>query len=351
MAASAPPPSLPALPCAPDRADEFIGAPPPEVVRALAAHPGPAVVLGAGGKLGLHTTYMMREAFRALGRRDPVWAVSRFRTLRSREDFERRGLETISCDLEDPAALAALPEAATVVFLAGIKFGTSGAPDLLRRLNVEMPRKVAERFRRSRIVAFSTGAVYPFMPVGGPGANESTPRGPVGDYAASCVEREKAFEEAARQHGTKVALIRLNYSVEFRYGVLVDIAQWVRRQEPIDLAMGRLNLIWQTDAIAHSLQALDLADSPAAPVNVTGTPSYSVRDLAARFGRIFGVEPRLVGREAETAALSDASYAIRRFGPPRVSIDEMIAWTAAWLRDVGTSWGKPTGFENRNGAY
>lgn len=348
---STPSSSGPRLPCPPDRADEFVGTPTPEAVEALRPYPGPVLVLGAGGKIGLHFTYMLTQAVRRLGRTDPVIAVSRFQTLRSAEDFARLELRTLACDLEDPAALAALPDAPTVFFLAGVKFGTSGAPDLLRRLNVEMPARVAGRFRGSRIVAFSTGAVYPFMPVAGRGPTEATPRAPVGQYAASCVEREKAFEAASERNGTRVVLIRLNYAVEFRYGVLVDIGQRVLRGEPVPLEMGHMNLIWQNDAIVHSIQALRLAASPAVPLNVTGERHYAVRDIAERFGRIFGVEPRFTGQEAPTAAISDASKAIGMFGAPKVSLDQMIGWTAAWLTQVGATWGKPTGFEVRNGAY
>ncbi|MGH7996938.1 MAG: NAD-dependent epimerase/dehydratase family protein [Opitutaceae bacterium] len=339
------------LPCRPERADEFIAAPSPAAIRTLRSHTGPILVLGAGGKLGLHVAYMLSRAARAQGLADPVLAVSRFRTLRTREEFERLGLATLGCDLEDDAALRALPDAATVFFLAGVKFGTASNPDLLRRMNVEMPRRVAERFRRSRIVVFSSGAVYPFAPVGSQGATEATQREPVGEYAASCAQREKAFEEASRRHGTKAVLIRLNYAVEFRYGVLVDIAQRVMRGEPIDVTMGRLNLIWQGDAISHAIQALELAAAPAVPLNVTGPRSYAVRELAERFGGLFGAAPRLNGREADTAVLSDASKAIGLFGEPKVSLEQMIAWTAAWLREVGQTWRKPTGFEVRDGAY
>ena len=339
------------MPCATEDVEEFISRPTPEVAAALAQADGPVMVLGAGGKLGLHLTLMAHQALRSLKRSNPVIAVSRYNTLRARADFERLGLTTLSCDLEDPDQLLRLPDAGTVFFLAGVKFGTAMAPDLLRRLNVEMPRRVAERYRSSRIVAFSSGAVYPFVLPASGGASESTPPAPVGDYAASCLAREQSFTEISLRHRTPVALIRLNYAVEFRYGVLVDIAQKVLNGEPLDVSMGYVNVICQGDAVADSVQALSLTATPPAPINVTGPGVLSVRELAERFGREFGRPPKIVGKEAETALLSDASYCHRLFGKPRVSLDQMISWTAAWLVRSGQTWGKPTGFERRNGEY
>lgn len=331
--------------------DDFLSAPQPGVAEALARVRGPILVLGAGGKMGLHLSVMVRRALADLGRDDRVVAVSRFRTLRDRDDFARRGVETIACDLTDEAALAALPEAPTVFFMAGVKFGTAGAPELLRQINVEMPRRVAERYRGAHIVAFSTGCVYPFVEPASGGASEDTPPNPPGEYAASCLAREEAFAEGARRWGTPSALIRLNYSVEFRYGLLVDIAQKVLRDEPVDVTMGYVNVIWQSDAVAHAIRALDLVGSPAVPVNVTGPEILSVRDLAARFGALFSHEVRITGTEAETAWLNDASRTHRRFGPPAVSLDQMTRWIAAWLQQDGSTWGKPTGFERRDGRF
>src|SRR5581483_3707823 len=221
------------LPCAPELADRFLSAPTPQVVAAVAAAPGPFLVLGAAGKLGLDLALMPRRALDQLGRADVVVAVARFRSLRAAAEFEAQGLVPHACDLADAAAVAALPEAPTVFYLAGVKFGTAGDPNLLQRLNVEVPRLVAERFRRSRIVAFSSGNVYPFVRPDSGGASEATPPQPVGDYAASCVAREQVFAEAAERHGTPVVLIRLNYAVEFRYGLLVDLAQQVRQGLPV----------------------------------------------------------------------------------------------------------------------
>jgi nucleoside-diphosphate-sugar epimerase len=309
------------------------------------------LVLGAGGKLGLHVSLMLRRALQTQGRTDPVVAVSRFGTLRDRAAFESCGIATHACDLSDPAQVAKLPDAPSVFFLAGVKFGTASAPDLLQKLNVDMPRLVAQRFRRSRIIAFSSGCVYPFVTPESGGATEATPAAPVGAYAASCLARENAFADVSREHGTPVALIRLNYSVEFRYGLLVDIAEKVLRGEAVDVTMGYVNVIWQRDAVDFSIRSLDLAASPAAPVNITGPNVLSVRMLAQRFGALFGRPVSITGQEAETAWLNNPSLALARFGPPPTSLNEMLAWTAAWLQCGGHTWGKPTGFERRDGEF
>ncbi|HEX2099078.1 MAG TPA: NAD(P)-dependent oxidoreductase [Candidatus Synoicihabitans sp.] len=332
--------------------DEFLSRPSDAVVGSLAAVKGRVLVLGAGGKMGLHVSAMAHRALRAAGTGARVVAVSRFSTLRDREAFTALGVETLACDLTDPAALAALPEADVVFFLAGVKFGTSAAPDLLQRTNVDLPRSVAARYRDARIVAFSTGCVYPFMPPASGGATESTPiETAPASYAASCIAREQAFVEGARAHGTPVALIRLNYAVEFRYGVLVDLATKVLRGEPIDVTMGYVNVIWQSDAIEHALRAWTLARTPAEPVNVAGADILSVRSLAERFGRLFDRPVRFEGLEAPTAWLNDASRLHRVFGAPRTSIPSMQRWIAAWLRQGGETWGKPTGFERRDGNF
>lgn len=340
------------LPCAPDKIDDFLSEPSPAVQETLSRHPGPMLVLGAGGKIGLHLCAMIRRAFDAAGRKDPVIAVSRFSTLRDRDEFENRGITTLACDLADEAALAKMPDAPTVFFLAGVKFGTSAASDLLRKMNVEMPRLVAARYAAARIVAFSTGCVYPFVRPETGGASERTPVDAAPSaYAASCIERERAFAEVSASRGTPVALIRLNYAVEFRYGLLLDIAQKVLEGRPVDVEMGHVNVIWQRDAVDHSIRALDIAASPAVPVNVTGREILSVRTLAQRFGELLGRPAIVTGTEAETAWLNDARWSHERFGAPRTTLDEMMNWTAAWLQGSGQTWGKPTGFERRDGRF
>lgn len=301
--------------------------------------------------MGLHLSLMLRQSLDRLGRADRVIAISRFRALRARTTFEQRGVESIACNLGDETELQGLPDAPTVFFLAGAKFGTSANPSLLNLTNVVIPAMVARRYRSSRIVAFSTGCVYPFVAPASGGATESMPPAPVGDYAMSCLARERAFTEASILNRNPIALIRLNYSVEFRYGLLVDIADSVLNGRPVDVTMGHVNVIWQTDAVAHAIQALEIAGVPAVPVNVTGVEVLSVRDLAYRFGTVLGRPATIVGVEAPTAWLNNASASHRRFGPPSHPLDRMIVWIAAWLTNNGETWGKPTGFERRDGQF
>lgn len=340
--------SLPELPCAAESIDTFLSQPTDAVIRCVAQHRGPFLALGAGGKMGLHLCAMLRAALRSQERSDPVMAVSRFTSLRDREDFHAFGIETIAGDLHDEAFLQALPDAPSIFFLAGVKFGTASSPELLRRMNVEMPRKVARRFAASRIVAFSTGCIYPFVAPASGGATEATPLAPVGDYAASCAGREHAFLETT---GCHASLVRLNYSVEFRYGLLLDIALKVAQDEPVDIGMGYCNVIWQSDAIAHAIQCLDLTTSPARPINITGPDVLSVRALAETFGLLLERPVRFHGEPAATAWLNDASLSHRLFGRPTVSTEQMINWVASWVRCGHATWGKPTGFENRDGKF
>lgn len=339
------------LPCPPDGIDDFISRPTPGALAAVARTRGPFLVLGAGGKIGLHLSGMLRQALDQQGRKDRVIAVSRFSTLRDRAAFEDRGIETDPCDLNDPASLARLPDAPIVFFLAGVKFGTAAAPGLLHATNVAMPQRVAEKFQRSRLVAFSSGCVYPFVTPASGGAAEATPLMAVGEYAASCIAREEAFAQAAAERGNPVALIRLNYSVEFRYGLLVDIAQMVLQGRPVDVTTGFVNVIWQTDAVAHSIQALEVAGTPAVPINVTGSEVLSVRDIAHRFARALNRPVQITGEEAGTAWLNNASLSHHLFGSPSVSVNQMIEWISAWLLRGGDTWGKPTGFERRDGRF
>jgi nucleoside-diphosphate-sugar epimerase len=339
------------LPCPPAEIDDFISQPTPRAIEVIGRTKGPFMVLGAGGKIGLHLSIMLRRALEQVGRNDPVFAVSRFSTLRDQAAFEQRGIQTVPCDLSDDASLKTLPDAPTVFFLAGVKFGTATAPGLLHAINVEMPHRVAEKFDRSRIIAFSSGCVYPFVTPASGGAREDTPPSPVGDYAASCLAREHAFAEVAGKRGTPVALIRLNYSVEFRYGLLVDIAQKVLAGKPVDVTTGHVNVIWQTDAVAHTIQSLDIAASPAVAINVTGPETLSVRDLAHRFGAALARPVQISGVEADTAWLNNASHSHRLFGPPLTRVDQMIQWISAWLLQEGETWGKPTGFEKRDGRF
>jgi nucleoside-diphosphate-sugar epimerase len=294
---------------------------------------------------------LARMARRAMNPAQRVIAVSRFTEPDLRDLLESQGVRTEKADLLDPAALARLPDAPNLVFLAGQKFGTEVAPHTTWAMNAVVPSLVATRYAGARTVVFSTGNVYPLTPVTSSGPDEDHPLGPIGEYAMSCLARERIFEHAAATAGTAVAIVRLNYAVDLRYGVLVDTARRVLAGEPISLQMGYFNAIWQGDANARALQCLQLAASPAKVLNVTGAEKVSVRWLAERFGARFGRVPVLVGEEAPDALLSDAARSSRIFGRPTVDLETMIEWTASWLQDGGRTLDKPTHFEERRGRF
>lgn len=329
----------------------MLSAPDDATVEALASYAGEFAVLGAGGKMGLHVALMIRRALDAMGRSDRVTAVSRFGSPDACRPFAAAGIETVSADLSEPDVYSGMPQADNVIFLAGVKFGTSSHPDLLQRMNVVLPQLVAEHFRRSRIVALSTGCVYSFVSPESGGATEESPTDPPGDYARSCLGREQAFIEASRRHGTPCALVRLNYSVEFRYGVLVDIARRVHAGLPVDVRTGYVNVIWQTDAVRQILRCLPLAASPPMVLNVTGSETLSVRELAQRFGKAFGRPALVEGTEAATAWLSNNRRAVELFGPPSTDVETMVRLTAEWIEAGGAMLDKPTHFETRDGNY
>ena len=331
--------------------DRRLAEPTPAVLEALRPFGGDLVVLGAGGKMGPTLARMARRTFDLLGRRDRVIAVSRFSSPEAEGALRVAHIETVRCDLADQKAVAALPLAPLVVFMAGQKFGTTGAPDTTWMMNTVVPAYVAERYAGARIVAFSTGNVYPLTPVAAGGASEACPPAPVGEYAASCLGRERVLEYASRRDGTPMAIVRLNYAVELRYGVLVDIVRAVLRNEPVDARMGYVNLIWQGDANARALQCFAHAASPPFVINVTGGDTLSVRDLAEHAGRLLGRVPRIEGEEAPDALLSDARRSIELFGPPAVSVGQMMAWVTDWLQRGGRVLDKPTHFQERRGSF
>lgn len=340
------------LPCSANQIDDFLSRPSASMVEAAGAMAAPVGVLGAGGKMGLHVAVMARRALDAAGRPEvPVHAVSRFSTSGATKEFVRRGIPATSADLLNADELAALPDFGTVFYLAGMKFGSSDKPELLRRFNEEMPSLVAERFKSSVIVALSTGCVYPFVTLASGGSTEEDAPRPSGDYAVSCFGRERVFAAASEANDTPVVLIRLNYSVEFRYGVLVDLAQRVLAGEPIDVTTGYVNVIWQRDAVEHVLRSAELAQSPVVPLNVAGLPVVSVRELGERLGRRFGKSVNFIGREEATAWLNNPAKSHALFRSPEVSLDQMIDWVAAWLLAGGETHGKPTKFENRDGKF
>lgn len=301
--------------------------------------------------MGPTVCLMLANALREIGSPARVMAASRFSNPEAAQALETAGVKTVACDLMDRSSVAALPDAPHVIFMAGQKFGTSSAPELTWVMNTLVPANICERYPDSRIICYSTGCVYPLTPVQNGGSVETDETFPPGDYANSCVGRERVMQHFARKNGTPIVLFRLNYAIEFRYGVLLDIARSVHDGEPIDVTTGHVNLIWQGDAAARSIQCLDLAGSPAVPLNVTGPETVSVRMLAHRFGQIFQKEPQLTGREADTAWLANAGASCGHFGYPTVSLEEMIRWVAAWVRQGGKTLGKPTHFEVRTGKF
>ena len=331
-----------------DELEDFLSQPTPELVADLAEVRGDILVLGVAGKMGPTLARMAKRA--APGKR--VVGVARFSDPVVRAALEKEGVETLACDLLDRKAVEVLPKLANVVFMAAMKFGATGNPALTWAMNVHVPAIVAEAFAASRIVAFSTGCVYPFVAVDGGGATEDVaPIPPPGDYANSCVGRERMFEHFSARLGTPGRIVRLNYAIDMRYGVLHDIAAKVRDGAPIDLNMGHVNVIWQGDANAVALRCLAHVTSPTTPLNVTGPGTLRVRWLAEELGRRLGRAPKLTGSEGSTGWLNNASRMMREFGAPPVPIDRMLDWTADWLARGMVSHDKPTRYEVRDGRY
>jgi len=328
--------------------EEFMTRPTPELESDLARASGDILILGVGGKMGPTLARMAKRA--APGRR--VIGVARFSDKALRPKLEAHGVECIACDLLERDALERLPRAQNVVFMAGHKFGAAGHAAFTWAMNVGVPTMVADAFRDSRIVAFSTACVYPYAEVTGRGAGENTPTlPPPGDYATSCVGREKAFEYGSLKHGTPGRLVRLEYAIDMRYGVLHDVGTKVFAGQPVDVTMGHVNVIWQGEANEQALRLLAHCTAPTSPINVSGPEVVSVRSLAAEFGKRFGKQPLVRGAESPTAWLVDTRAAQKLFGAPRVPLAQMIDWQADWIRRGGESLGKPTHFETRDGKY
>lgn len=332
--------------------EQRLSTPTTGAIDAVAQLAGHFMVLGVGGKMGTTTAVMLRRALDAAGHRDPVvTGVSRFSRPEARVELEAHGVRTLPCDLADPAQVASLPQAENILYLAGQKFGTDSAPELTWIQNTYVPALVARHFRDARIVVFSTGCVYPFVPTDGPGASEDMPLAFIGEYASTCVGRERIFSHYAREFGTPQLMFRLNYSVEYRYGVLVDIAQKVFSGEPVDVTTGWLNCIWQSDACARAIQCLLHTTSPARALNITGAEKLRVKSLAEEFGSRFGRPARFVGEEARTAWLSDATESFRLLGPVQMPLTLMLDHITEYVRAGGHLLGKPTHFESRSGQF
>jgi nucleoside-diphosphate-sugar epimerase len=328
--------------------DDLLSTPRAETIAALDACPGDIVVLGAGGKMG---PTLARMAARAATGARRVIAVSRWSSASSERALNDAGVETVRCDLLDRAAVAALPDAPNIVFMAGQKFGTASAPSMTWAMNTLVPANCAERYHDSRIVAFSTGNVYPLTPVTSGGSREDDALGPIGEYAASCVGRERLFEAFAERYGTRVSIIRLNYAIDLRYGVLVDIALRVKRGEAVPVDMGYVNVIWQGDANRVALESLTRAASPPFVVNVTGAERLSVRTVAEWFAKRFNTSVQFSGAERPDALLSDTSRMQSLFSKSEIGTEQLLGMVGDWVDAGGALLDKPTKFEARVGQF
>ena len=321
---------------------------PSEAARQMLADvQGNILVLGAGGKMGPTLTMMLRKA----APEKHIYAVSRFTENTVQAKLERAGITTVAADLLDEAQYWRLPNVENVFFLAGMKFGASGDLPLTWAQNTHIPALVARHYKNSRIVALSTGNVYPFVDIRSGGATEDTPPEPVGEYAQSCLGRERMFQYFSATNDTPVTIIRLNYSNEPRYGIIVDLTLKIMNDEPIDLTMGAVNLIWQRDAIEYIVRSITLALSPAAILNVAGPETIAVRSLAGRIGNLLGKEPKFISQESSSALLSDASRCISLFGRPQITLDQMLAAIVEWVKSGKETLEKPTKYDVRNGKF
>ncbi|MCI0461600.1 MAG: NAD-dependent epimerase/dehydratase family protein [Gemmataceae bacterium] len=331
--------------------EELLSEPTAGAIDTLARLPGDLVILGVGGKMGPTLARMARRASDSAGVRRKVVGVARFSDPTLEQRLQANGIETVRCDLLDPAQVGRLPDAPNVIAMLGMKFGATGQEALTWAMNAHLPAVVCTRYRQSRVVAFSTGNVYGLTPVLLGGSCETDALNPVGEYAMSCVGRERLYEHFSRAWGIPAAILRLNYACEMRYGVLADIARKVWAGEPVDLAMGHLNAIWQADANSMALCALDHVSSPPLTLNLAGPELLSVRRLAEEFGRLLDRPLSLHGAEAPDALLSNSQLAHRLFGYPRVGVGQMVRWVADWVRRGGPSLDKPTHFEARDGRF
>lgn len=334
-----------------EQLEDCLSEPTPQVIEVLSRLDGDLLVLGASGKMGPTLARMARRAFDAAGHKRRVIAVSRFSNAGSRAAFEAHGVETIACDLLDARELARLPECPQIMFMAGMKFGSTGQQALTWATNCYLPALVCERFRKSRIAAFSTGNVYGLVPVDSGGSRETDAPQPVGEYAMSCLGRERMFEYFSSAYQIPTVLLRLNYSCELRYGVIVDLAEKIWHGEPIDLAMGHVNVIWQTDANAMALAAFAQASVPAGIVNLSGSEMLEVRQVCEKIGKRLDRPVRFTGQPARDALLSNSQLNQRLFGSSRRTADEVIGAVAHWVRRGGERLGKPTKFQSRDGAF
>lgn len=334
-----------------EQLEEMLSEPSAEVIEMMGRLEGDVILLGVGGKIGPSLARMARRATDLAGVKRRIIGVSRFSASREEARLNAHGVETMRCDLLDDAAVRDLPAAPNVIFMAGMKFGSTGNEAATWAMNSFLPGVVCRNFRSSRVVAFSTGAVYGLAPIALAGSREMDIANPVGEYAMSCLGRERILEHFSRTEGIPMAVIRLFYACELRYGVLVDLARKIMAGAEIDLEMGYFNIIWQADSNAATLRALEHTAVPPLVLNVTGPELLRVRDVAVALGTRLGREPIFRGQEQETSCIGNAEQADRLLGRPRITASQLLDWVAQWVKDGGEIIDKPTHFESRDGRY
>jgi len=331
--------------------EEALSRPTAADIEAVKGLDGELLLLGVSGKMGPTMARLAIRAAEEAGIELKVRGAARFSDPAARGLLDAMGVETIQCDLLDPASVNALPDSRNVLYMVGQKFGTSGNQPLTWAINAAAPAYAAERFKTSRMVAFSSGNVYPLTPVESGGPVETDPLGPVGEYAWSALGRERVLTYQSGRYGFPLTILRLNYAIDLRYGVLRDIAEQVHSGRPVDVSMGYANVIWQRDANSVALRSFAHAANPPFVLNLTGAATFSVREAAGKFAELFGVEAKISGTEAPTALLNNAALCAEMFSPETVTLDWMIEQTAAWVQAGGAGLGKPTHFQQRDGAF
>lgn len=312
---------------------------------------GDIMILGVGGKMGPSLARLAKNAMNQGGLSKRVIGVSRFSNEQARQELEEAGIETISCNLLEDDELQALPHADNILYMAGNKFGTTGREHFSWAMNSYLPGRVSEKYKDSQIVVFSSGNIYPFMPINSGGADESVTPEPLGEYAQSCLGRERVFEYHSRKNNTPMSIFRLNYAVDLRYGVLLEVAKSVAEEKPINLATGHANVIWQGDANAMALRCLTQCSTPPSIINVTGPETVSIRWLAEQFASRLGKSAQFEEKESDSALLNNAAKSFQLFGYPQVSLQQMIDWVAEWVGAGGETLNKPTHFQERKGKF
>ncbi|WP_372237351.1 NAD-dependent epimerase/dehydratase family protein [Paenibacillus sp. FSL H7-0331] len=334
-----------------EQLEQKLAEPSDALVHDLAQVDGDIMLLGIGGKMGPSLARLAMNALRRAGVVKTIWGVSRFSDKALKDELEQEGVRTIACDLLDDEQLQQLPDVKNIIYMAGNKFGTTGREHFTWAMNAYLPGRVAEKFRNSRIVVFSSGNIYPFTPVFQGGATEETSPAPLGEYGQSTLGRERVFEHFSHHYAIPMVIYRLNYAIDLRYGVLLEVARSVQSGKPIDVTMGHANCIWQGDANEIALRSLNVCTSPPNFINVTGPETMSMRWIAEQFGKRLDKEPVFIGEESDMALLNNASKSHQLFGYPRVSLLQMIDWIAQWVKEGGSTWNKPTHFQERDGKY